>query len=212
MKFSQLVGGVSAIVLIASSAHATGLLDGDFSSPSGGGSFVTYSSGSSVGPWTVTQGSIDLIGGYWQAPTLGGGSVDLDGSYQAGGISQSFALGAGSYTLSFYLSGNPDGGSSLKSVQVSIGDALQTFTYDTSLMGNSHGDMRYVLQTLNFTTLGATTLSFTSLDNNSSAFGAVIGGVSLAAVPEPATWALMLMGFGAVGLAVRRQRSATAAA
>ncbi len=160
----------------------------------------------------MTQGSIDLIGGYWQAPTLGGGSVDLDGSYQAGGISQSFALGAGSYTLSFYLSGNPDGGSSLKSVQVSIGDALQTFTYDTSLMGNSHGDMRYVLQTLNFTTLGATTLSFTSLDNNSSAFGAVIGGVSLAAVPEPATWALMLMGFGAVGLAVRRQRSATAAA
>ena len=190
MKFSQLIGGVSAIVLMASSAQAAGLLDGDFSSPSGGGSFATYASGTSMGPWTVTQGSIDLIGGYWQAPTAVGGSVDLDGYFSAGAISQSFALGAGSYTLSFYLSGNPDGGSSLKSVQVSIGDALQTFTSDTSLMGNSHGDMRYVLQTLNFTTPGATTLSFTSLDDGSSAFGPVVGGVSLAAVPEPATWAL----------------------
>ncbi len=29
------------------------------------------------------------------------------------------------------------------------------------------------------------------------------------AVPEPATWALMLIGFGAIGAAVRRQRKAT---
>jgi len=31
-----------------------------------------------------------------------------------------------------------------------------------------------------------------------------------AAVPEPATWALMLMGFGGMGVAMRRRRSATA--
>ena len=34
---------------------------------------------------------------------------------------------------------------------------------------------------------------------------AALDGVSLTAVPEPATWALMLMGFGAVGFAARRQ-------
>jgi hypothetical protein len=37
-----------------------------------------------------------------------------------------------------------------------------------------------------------------------------LGGIqTAAAVPEPATWALMLMGFGAVGYSMRR-RGATA--
>ena len=30
-----------------------------------------------------------------------------------------------------------------------------------------------------------------------------------AGVPEPATWAMMLMGFGAMGFAIRRRRDAT---
>jgi hypothetical protein len=32
------------------------------------------------------------------------------------------------------------------------------------------------------------------------------GTISFAAVPEPATWAMMLMGFGAIGFAMRRRR------
>ena len=30
--------------------------------------FDTFGSGDSFGPWNVTQGSVDLIGTYWQAP------------------------------------------------------------------------------------------------------------------------------------------------
>ena len=33
-----------------------------------------------------------------------------------------------------------------------------------------------------------------------------VGGIAFAAVPEPATWAMMLMGFGAIGFAMRRRR------
>ncbi len=199
-------------ILTAAGAQAAIVADGDFSSPSGGGSFTTYSSGASIGPWLVTQGSVDLIGGYWQAPTAGGGSVDLDGSYQAGGVSQGLTLGAGSYKLSFYLSGNPDSSPGLKTVQVAVGSAFQNFSYDTSTAGNSHGDMRYVLETLNFTATGPTTLQFTSVDDPNSAFGPVIGGVSVSgAVPEPATWALMLGGFGLAGATLRRRRVALAA-
>lgn len=36
------------------------------------------------------------------------------------------------------------------------------------------------------------------------------GAASIAAVPEPGTWALMLLGFGAVGFSMRRQRRVTA--
>jgi hypothetical protein len=40
------------------------------------------------------------------------------------------------------------------------------------------------------------------------AFGIPDGGV----IPEPATWALMIIGFGAIGSALRRRRTTTAAA
>jgi hypothetical protein len=38
-----------------------------------------------------------------------------------------------------------------------------------------------------------------------------LDGVSLTAVPEPASWALMLAGFGLVGLAARRRTTTLAA-
>lgn len=199
-----------AVALLATSAHAVNLVaDGDFNAPSGGGGFITYGPGA-MGPWTVTQGSVDLIGGYWQAPTVGGGSVDLDGLYQEGGLSQLLTLGAGLYKLSFYLSGNPDANLGLKKVDVSVGDASQTFSFNTLTAGNSHGAMGYIFETLMFNATGPTTLRFTSNGGNpGSAFGPVIGGVSVSsAVPEPATWALMISGFGMAGVALRRRRVA----
>lgn len=40
----------------------------------------------------------------------------------------------------------------------------------------------------------------------------VLGGVITGGVPEPASWALMILGFGGVGAVIRRRRSATAVA
>jgi hypothetical protein len=34
----------------------------------------------------------------------------------------------------------------------------------------------------------------------------VVGGVSVSAVPEPATWGVMLVGFGGLGVAMRSSR------
>ena len=77
MEMKTLLAGaaLAAGLALAGAAQAGIVLDGDFSTPSGGGSFTTYSGGSSIGPWLVTGGGVDLIGGYWQAPTAGGGSV-----------------------------------------------------------------------------------------------------------------------------------------
>jgi choice-of-anchor C domain-containing protein len=208
MKMYFRAAGVLALTFaLGGAAHASNLVtDGTFDSPSGGGSFTTEFAGQTFNAWTVDSGSIDLIGSYWQAPA-GAGSVDLDGD-SPGAISQSITTGKGAYELTFDLSGNPDGGPTTKTVQVSVGSATQTFTYD--LAGNSHSDMMYVPESLKFTTSGPTTLTFTSLDVDTP-YGPVIGNVSVAGVPEPASWALMLLGAGALGGALRTRRSRAAA-
>jgi hypothetical protein len=48
--------------------------------------------------------------------------------------------------------------------------------------------------------------------NNNWAFDilGVSDATQVGAVPEPSTWAMMLIGFGAIGFAVRRQKNKTA--
>ncbi len=201
-------GAVAAgAICVASSAFAgTNLVsDGDFSSPYGGSVFTTYAVGSTIGPWNVTGDSVDLIGGYWQAPNSAPntGSVDLDGN-NVGGINQALTLTAGeTYDLSFYLSGNPDGGSPTKDVTVSVGGLTEQLTY-TVTGANSHSDMLYELETFSFVAGSSNTLSFVSDDVN-SAYGPVVGGISVTAVPETSTWAMM--GLGLLGLAFAGYRA-----
>jgi PEP-CTERM motif len=202
----------TAIMFGAPAAFASNyVLDGNFNSPSGGGSFTTYFSGQSMGPWTVTgtgdAAGVDLIGGYWQAPTMNGGSVDLDGN-APGGITQVIdgLNPGGRYDLSFYLSGNLDGSPTTKTVEVSIGSLVdKVFTY-TLTGANTHADMAYELITLPFIAGSSNTLAFTSLDGNGSPYGAVIGGVSVIAAPEPSTWAMVGLGFAGLAFAGRRAR------
>jgi len=219
MKFAMLAAAAALVSIsaVGSVAQAAIVADGDFSNPTASGNFTTYYSGQTIGPWTVTgtgsdawgAAGVDLIGNYWQAPTAGGGSVDLDG-LAPGGVSQGLNLTAGSYQLSFYLSGNPDGAPATKMVDVSVGSVINDpFSY--TIGTNSRSDMQYTLETVNFTATGPTTLSFSSADTNSP-WGPVIGGVSVAAVPEPATWAMMLVGIGGLGVALRSRRKPAVAA
>jgi|SRR5271165_1840002 len=209
---------VAAVASASAALAANVVVDGDFNNTNA--AFQTIFSGSTFNAWTVTNGSIDLIGGYWQSPSganaaTGGtnGSVDLDGD-NPGGISQLIGglTSGNTYTLTFALSGNPDGGPSTKSVDVSIGSvANDNFTYTTT--SNTHTNMQYIIESVSFTANASNTLSLVSQDASSSPYGPVVGDVSIVAgssIPEASTWAMMFAGFAALGFLGLRGRRAAA--
>jgi len=206
MSFTKILAAGAAALALSATAHANGLADGSFAEGASAGNFATYGAVSTIGPWTVTSGQVDLIGSYWQAPTVGGYSLDMNGLV-AGTVQQSFTLGAGEYTLSFWMAGNPDGGPATRSVLASAGDASQAFTF--TMGGTDKSNMGWTLETMTFHTAGATTLTFASLTEPSSGyspFGAAIGGVSVSAVPEPASIGMLLAAVGVFGVMSSRRR------
>lgn len=199
---------VSAVAIGSLTARADELLvDGNFASASD--EFLSAGQTFGNGAWLVTQGSVDLIlSSYWQVPSAGGGSIDLDGA-TPGQIEQDFvAPSAGEYVLTFALSGNPGnmGRPNPKVLNVSVADASQTYSYTVG--SNSYADMAYVYETLSFyADQGVNRLIFTSLDS-SGANGPVIGDVSIQSdtVPEPAAWPLLAAGLvGATRLRRRKE-------
>jgi len=209
-KFLSGLAFAALLGTAAPAAAATVIQDGNFDNPPVLNPFQTQFGGNFFGTgnvWQVLGQSVDEVGTYWTNPVAGGGSVDLDGE-MPGGISQAFTTGAGTYKLSFYLSGNPDGGISTKSVAVSVGDVSnQLFTYDVTA-ANSRANMNYVLESLIFTsTGGGDILTFLSQDALDSSYGAVIGGISISSVPEPATWMMLILGFGLTGSLLRLGRA-----
>lgn len=195
----------AAIALVPASANAAEFINGSFE----GGtltnpSFATVAGGNStsINGWVVTGNSVDYIGSYWAAQD-GLRSIDLNGN-GLGGIQQTFDTVVGQlYNISFWLAGNTDGNPTTKSVQVGAGLASSIFMFDTTGFSapNNMGWKNYNFQ---FAATGtSTTLSFASLDPGS--FGASLDNVSVSAVPEPATWAMMLLGIGGVGFSLRRR-------
>lgn len=98
----------------------------------GPGSILNYVGWSN---WTVTAGAADIIqhGGFNIACAGGAGScVDMDGTLaQAGELTSIAIIGAGSYTISFDISGNQRSGPT-DGLTVAFGDLNETFFRDPS--------------------------------------------------------------------------------
>ncbi len=207
-KFGFAAITLAGLIGFSAAGQAATIVDGNFAGASG--SYQTIGTGGTFGAtggWTVVSGSVDWIGNYWTAPTLGGGSVDLDGN-SVGAISQTLlGLAAGTYKVSFALSGNPDGPPPTKALEVSVtGSTAQDYSYP--LVGNKV-NMNYSIESYIFTWGGGdATLTFASLNAPSNnPYGPVIGDVSISAIPEPATWAMMILGFLGMGFVAYRRRS-----
>jgi hypothetical protein len=157
------------------------------------------------GVWT-TANSVDLVasGPVYNLTCAGGigNCVDLSGS-SPGFISRSLTLAAGIYQLSFDYTGNQLGSQfPSASFTASVGSLVANIG---PLANNSSSFASY---SGIFTTTGPTTLTFSQNAGGDPFRGSILDNVVVASVPEPATWLLMIAGFGLVGGMMRRRKPA----
>ena len=208
---TALTGAAVAIAatLAASAAGAVTIVNGSFEIGNDPGSFTTLANGdsTSIFGWTVGGLGVDYIGSYWQAAD-GQRSIDLSGNNK-GSISQLLTgLNIGTtYRVDFSLAGNPDGGAATK-VAVASDGGSQTGVFAFSQPGNTKSDMGWTRNTFQFVATD-TTANLTFSSTLFDAYGPALDDVSISggAVPEPATWAMMLVGFGGMGAMLRRRRA-----
>ncbi|KAB7648395.1 choice-of-anchor C family PEP-CTERM protein [Polymorphobacter fuscus] len=199
--------------LMAVSANAAIITNGSFELGTDPGVFSTENVGSTaITGWTVGGFGVDYIGSYWQASD-GVRSIDLS-ALSSGSLSQTIATVAGTtYTVTFDVSGNPDGGLGNKVLVSSISGSLPNVISYEITPGNSRSNMNWLTYSYDFTAFSNTSvLTFASAEF--SPFGPAIDNVSIvtsgggggATVPEPSVWAMLLIGFGAVGFAARARK------
>ncbi|MBL8487241.1 MAG: DUF642 domain-containing protein [Rhodocyclaceae bacterium] len=153
--------------------------------------------------WSVSSGTVDIIGnsGFFDFIPGSGRYIDLDGSTSnAGVLSRDFLMTAGThYTVSFDLAGNHRNGAA-ESVAVNFGGASANY----SLSQNAGWTTFSLVFTPSVTK--SYTLSFENSGGDN--IGMLLDNVSVHAVPEPETYAMMLAGLGLMGAIARRRRMA----
>ena len=116
-------------------------------------------------------------------------------------LSQTFSDVLGTtYTVSFYGVDGGANGDANAFLRVAVGAAGVTFNDTVSLFTNG---------TFTFVGTGSDTLIISAQTNPNEWFvdNLSVSGAEVGAVPEPSTWAMMLLGFAGIGfMAYRRSR------
>lgn len=122
--------------------------------------------------WSVSGSGIDYLGQPWDVAD-GVRAVDLDGE-GPGAVSQTFATTKNqTYVVWFDLAGNPGGGPVVKHVRVTVDGYTADYSYNTS--GQSIYTLAWQPISFSFVATGTSaTLSFTSLADAGSTYGALI--------------------------------------
>ena len=213
MRYLAMSAVALAAVAAAPASAQEFVTNGNFEAPLTTAPYTTLS-GTDLTGWTIKAGTnIDIV----RAPSYAvvGQAVDLNGTADGTNdpqatITQTLAgLMVGQiYRVTFQYVGNGGGAYS-----ATVGTGTQLFTGRGPSANNVNGQFSstagvnsYTSYVANFIA-GSTSQTLSFASGNGGNGGIFLDNVSVTAVPEAATWAMMIIGFGAVGGALRRRRA-----
>lgn len=207
LKFAM----TAALAITAVQAHAANLVtNGSFEQVASGGTQAsgTWSVYTSIPGWAGLP-NIEVRDSIAGVAQDGSNFVELDTHYVAHTNSSMFQniAGTGAVKLSFWYSARPNTGANTNVLNFTLGSASGSVLNNVGNNTSAHKWQQYV----GYFTLDAdgwTTLSF-SAGGLEDSYGGSLDNVSVTAVPEPETYALMLAGLGLVGAMARRRRQHT---
>jgi choice-of-anchor C domain-containing protein len=188
--FVGLIGALIAVVALPVTALAGGeVANGSFEEGAfSGGGFETLAAGTpaagAMTGWTVTEGSVDWIGSYWNAAD-GALSLDMngtpsDGVGMIGVITQGVATTVNNtYVVQFWMAGNPACGPGTKTLIVSAtGAAPASYTFENT-GSTTLTDMGWQQMGYSFLATGSSTMLSFAADPTSTSFcGPALDGVT----------------------------------
>ena len=217
MKFTKLlVAAGIALSALGAQAQTNLVTNGSFEE-----TVTAGAPGQTPGSWNVYQSIVGWTG----APNIevrdsvagtaqdGGNFVELDthGTRYSTITNSSMyqdILGTGLVNLSFYYSARPGVAAGSNNLTVSFGSFADTVLQGVA-GGTKHNWIHYTLNNFMLDSDGSTRLTFSAAGTQDT-YGGSLDNVSVTAVPEAETYAMMLAGLGLMGSIVRRRKAKNA--
>lgn len=198
MKYGKVLLIAAASALTVLSANASNIVtNGSFEADSQAAG--TWSISTNLTGWTGTP-NIELRNNVSGTAQDGVNFVELD-TYANSAMSQT-VTGNGMYELSFWYSARPGVAAGSNGLSYSFGSLSGQVLQNVA--GGSVNSWQHFTGLVNLS--GSTVLTFAATGLSDS-YGGSLDNVSVTAVPEPETFALMLAGLGIMGAVARRRKA-----